>query len=62
MAMTQEQAVLELEKIGRGGCTCSEQGHIQADRVLLQFLRDNGFAQVVDAWDAAEERLGFWYS
>lgn len=62
MTMTQEQAMQELAKIGRGGFTCSEEGHGHADHVVLQFLRDNGFAQVADAWDAAQERVGFWYS
>jgi len=62
MTMTQEQAVQELETIGRGGHTHSEEAHLHADRMILQFLRDNGFAQVADAWDAAQERVGFWYS
>lgn len=62
MTMTQEQAVQALETIGRGGFDCPEEGHCLADRTILQFLRDNGFSQVADAWDSARERVGFWYA
>lgn len=57
--MTQEEAIKELDAINAD----KEMAHVEADAVLIQFLRDNGFADVADAWTNCEERHnGFWYA
>lgn len=35
--------------------------HIDADRAIVGFLRGVGYADVADAYEAARDRVGFWY-
>lgn len=38
------------------------EAHRSADAVLLEFLRTNGFEDVVRAWNDVDDRYnGFWY-
>ena len=39
-----------------------ELDHIQADRILIEFLRQCGHPAVAEAWERASERVGFWYA
>jgi len=39
------------------------EAHVDADAILIQFLRDIGYEDVADAWERLEENVGgFWYS
>ncbi len=58
--MTKDEAIEKLNAIDHGDI---ESSHIEADSILLGFLRDNGFADVAAAWESAEKRCdGFWYA
>lgn len=39
-----------------------EDAHIEADRLLLDALLLLGGSEVVSAYQAARERVGFWYA
>lgn len=39
-----------------------EMAHGKADEILVQFLRDNGFPDVADAFDEACYEIGFRYA
>jgi hypothetical protein len=39
-----------------------EMAHVEADRILCQFIRAIGHADVTDAFEAARRRVGFWYA
>lgn len=39
-----------------------EAAHIQAEDVVLEFLRDIGYGAVADGFDNVRDRNGFWYS
>ncbi len=36
--------------------------HIEAEKILCEFLRAIGHAEVADAFEAACDRVGFWYA
>jgi len=57
--MSPEEAIANLQQLDDGDI---EQAHEEADQILLDVLRSNGFAEVADAWDAAADRISFWYS
>lgn len=57
--MTPDEAVKLLEALSS---IDPETSHVLADQVLVDFLRSNGFADVADAFDAASDRIGFWYA
>ena len=35
--------------------------HMDAEEILCNFLRDQGFSEVVEAFEDARNRCGFWY-
>jgi len=58
--MTKEEAIEKLNAVEEGD---NEFAHIEADRILVQFLTDNELKDVADAFRAAEDRVGgFWYA
>ena len=57
--MNIDEAVKELNAITNGD---NEYAHCQADKILKEFLRSNGYAKVADAFDEADDRVGFWYA
>ena len=57
--MTKEEAVRQLNEIDSGD---RELAHGIADGILLEFLAENGFKEISDAWDSACGRVGFWYA
>lgn len=58
--MSESEAIHRLDDIAAGD---TERSHIKADEILLNFLRDNGFAKVADAYERVENREGgFWYA
>lgn len=58
--MNKYEAIEKLNAIEKGD---TEYAHIQADTVLIDFLKASGFADVAEAWEALEKRCnGFWYS
>jgi hypothetical protein len=63
--MTEREAIRKLDAINPGGLSCSyadaDNGHRDADQVLLDFLRAHGVGRVADAWEAARERCWFNY-
>lgn len=42
--------------------TDPEQAHSMAERILQDVLTEVGFKEVADAFDDANERIGFWYA
>lgn len=56
--LTPEQAVERLKAINDG----PEEGHIEADDILLMLLNHLGHAEVVREFLAAKHRNGFWYA
>ena len=36
--------------------------HIEAEKILCEFIRTIGHADVADAFEAARRRVGFWYA
>ena len=57
--MTSEEAVNKLEQLNRRD---SEQAHIDADDILVEFLANQGFGAVADAFSKAQDDIGFCYA
>lgn len=57
--MTKEQAVFALDGLEPGD---NEAQHGNAERILLDFLRNNGHTAVADAFERARDRIEFWYA
>ena len=57
--MTELEAIKKLNELSSGD---PEVSHTQADDIVLEFLRSNGHHELVDAWEEAEARIGFWYA
>jgi hypothetical protein len=58
--MTKDEAVEALKALDTWD---RESVHCEADDILLKFLEANGFGDVAEAWNAADERCGgFWYA
>lgn len=57
--MTPDQAITLLESIDLDD---AEQAHIEADRLLLQFLETHGHLEVANAYRRVREQAGFWYA
>lgn len=58
--MTSEEAIVELRSHDTEGDP--EIAHSDADEVLLEVLRSNGFGEVADAYEQTRRRIGFWYA
>lgn len=56
--MTDDRAIALLESIDLDD---AEQAHIEADRLLLQFLETNGHLEVANAYRRVREQAGFRY-
>lgn len=56
--MTADQAITLLASIDLND---AEQAHIEADRLLLQFLETNGYLVVANAYRRVREQAGFRY-
>lgn len=39
-----------------------EAAHSQCEALLMSFLRGNGYGKVAEAYEAARDRVGFWYA
>ncbi len=57
-----ENAINELRRIDREGRGDPECAHIDAEGVLLQFIRDIGYPEVADAYNDVYTNVGFWYA
>ena len=57
--MTKTEAIAQLNALDDRD---PEDGHRVADKILLDFLRDNGFSDVAAAFVDADSRIGFWYA
>jgi len=58
--MTHDEAVRKLRRLPVDD---PEVAHIEADLILLRYLRHHGAAEIAEAWeDAAYMRIGFWYA
>ncbi len=58
---TKEQVIEELNAMSTEDSD-PEMAHADADRLLLQFLRDNGHPEIAEAFNGARDRIGFWYA
>jgi predicted GNAT family N-acyltransferase len=56
--MTEQEAIEKLEEIVNTKDT--ETAHIDADDLISDFIRANGFEKLADAYDEAAS--GFWYA
>lgn len=56
--VTDDRAIALLESIDLND---AEQAHIEADRLLLQFLETNGHLEVANAYRRVREQAGFRY-
>ena len=57
--MTEEDAIKELNEMERGD---NESVHNRADKLLCEFLRDNGYPALANAYEEARKRVEFWYA
>lgn len=57
--MTRQDAKRRLDKLTDDD---PESAHGRAEDIICQFLKDNGFGDVAEAFEAARDRVGFWYS
>lgn len=57
--MTKQEAIDKLNALTGDD---QESDHIDADRILVQMLNETEFKEVADAWNRADERVGFWYA
>jgi hypothetical protein len=62
--MIKEEAIMLLKKIESKPSSevDPEQAHITADRILLYFLKTNGYDDLAEAYESTRERIGFFYS
>lgn len=51
------EAITKLDMLYEDSCD-TEREHIEADRILMEFLEDLGYTSLVDAYD----RVNKWYS
>lgn len=58
--MNEHEAIKNLEALK--GCGDAEVAHSLADKILLEFLRDNGAEDVAQAFEEVREEVGFWYA
>lgn len=59
LAIRVSTAVADMNAIHRGD---PESAHVQADAIVIKFLRETGNGEVADAWTRTEARCGFWYA
>ena len=57
--MNKTEALKELEE-------CKDMdnpdGHIRADEILVEFLKDNGHAEIADKYKSLAKYIEFWYA
>ena len=59
-ALNAHDAIFMLDALKDGDD--EEVAHGEAEQILMAFLRGNDFAKVADAFEAARDRVGFWYA
>lgn len=59
MSMTKYDAINLLNELDDSD---PELAHCKADDILVEFLIDNGFQNVAEAFVRAQDRVGFWYA
>lgn len=45
-------------RIQHGNILCTEEAHIEADNILVEFLRENGYTELADTY----ENIPKWYA
>lgn len=60
LRMPGADAISRLSALEAG--TDAERAHGEAEAILLRFLREIERGEVADAFEAARERVGFWYA
>jgi hypothetical protein len=58
--MTESEAVQRMEELALLGD--EEIAHIEADRLLVDFLHAHGFKSLVGAYTRCRDDVGFWYA
>jgi hypothetical protein len=58
--MNEREAIEKLEYLK--GCGDSEAAHSLADKILLEFLKDNGAEDLARTFEEVREDVGFWYA
>lgn len=57
--MSEDDAISELLSLSVGD---REEAHVEADNILLEFLRKNGHESLADAYVDVRAAIGFWYA
>lgn len=57
--MTNDEIIQALNELTKDD---PEESHGKADELLLMALRHNNLGDIALAWEAAHERIMFWYS
>jgi len=60
--MTPEEAVKRFSEMGVTDSKNDEDLHIEADEILLKCLAGLGHENIVEAYQKARERIGFFYA
>jgi len=53
------EAIKQLEALESGD---PERAHIEAEDIICNYLKEIGATEIVEAYDEARERVGFWYA
>ena len=57
--MTKDQAIFALNNLVGAD---QKLAHVEADKIILAFLEENGCSEVTAAYKDLENRTGFWYA
>lgn len=57
--MTEQEAIDKLNELSGADPECE---HEEADGILLDLLKSQGHAEVVQAYNNARKRVRFWYA
>lgn len=58
--MTHDEAIRKLNAMKDGDDP--EHQHVRAEEIILRYLRDHDARGIAEAFEAATERVGFWYA
>ena len=60
--MTEEEAIIKMREPIEKDNLDNEWIHINADEVLVEFLKTNGFRKIADAYEDVQNDIDFWYA
>ena len=57
--MTEDDAIKALQALTRED---QELSHLDADNIVVDFLRSNGYPALAGMFETTRDRVGFWYA